>query len=584
MSGFEAVGIILGAWPIVVNAMNAYKLTKNGKGISLLLHELQVEEMIYSEFVHHLLESDISDQAVLLKLSDKTNPDLELWKKKTLHDSLKRRLGEKKSTLVFQKLEEMKKLLASLNEKLVSNDIGVETSQSRRFRTSIRNVRLSLPHSAVKKDLEELRLHNEHLRRLFTQCTSLPIERKATIEPATIPSETFKEIAAHANDLHEAICKGYNCECSKPHTANLGTRQVLPKYLDLTRPFDVLFTVDEEEDSLGKRISELQLNCPTSPSERTVTTEVYGSEFSTSYHSRRNWSPRTSVSSIQSPIGSTSPPKYQKYQRSRSMSFSKSKNIDGNPIQDLCKFVKNPVEKTPAPMHLSSLGTLAFKDKTYRVKPASIGGSQFESLSVICLDDVLVAQQSWDISLQKRMDLAVNLSLAILQLFSTQWINIWWTWKDFSMLKSEGNEKSQIFVTKNFYSTQNPLSMTAQEEVPSLFWQIVGEQILTRLGFALVELAMGQRLSEMREVGMDPNGDHDMLDMATAKRLVESGAVREAAGIHYNKSVEACLSHEVVSPDGIYKLDSKNAGFQLDLEQAVVAPIRDFVNNTFGQI
>lgn len=152
------------------------------------------------------------------------------------------------------------------------------------------------------------------------------------------------------------------------------------------------------------------------------------------------------------------------------------------------------------------------------------------------------------------------------------------------MLKDDRNEKSQIFVTKNFYSTRNALSYDVQEEVPSLFWQIVGEQILTRLGFALVELAMGKRLSDMREVGMDPNGDHDMLDMATAKRLVDSGAVREAAGIRYHESVEACLTHQAISAGGIKKLDSKKAGFQLDLEESVVARIRDFYMNTFGQV
>lgn len=98
-------------------------------------------------------------------------------------------------------------------------------------------------------------------------------------------SETFKEITAHANDLHEAICKGYNCDCLKPHTANLGTRPVLPKYMDLSRPFDVLFTVDEEGLSDEKGISDLELNIPTSPSDKTSTTEIdpYGFEFSLRY-------------------------------------------------------------------------------------------------------------------------------------------------------------------------------------------------------------------------------------------------------------------------------------------------------------
>jgi hypothetical protein len=53
--------------------------------------------------------------------------------------------------------------------------------------------------------------------------------------------------------------------------------------MDLSRPFDVLFTVDEEGHSDERGISDLELNIPMSPSDKTITTEVdpYGSEFST---------------------------------------------------------------------------------------------------------------------------------------------------------------------------------------------------------------------------------------------------------------------------------------------------------------
>ena len=121
MSGFEAVGIILGAWPLVVNAMTVYKLTKSGTGLSLMLHELKTEEMIYTQFVHNLLVSDVTE-AELMKLSNRENPDSGLWKNELLHNNLKQRLGLMKSELVFEKLEEIGKILASLNQKLGGKD------------------------------------------------------------------------------------------------------------------------------------------------------------------------------------------------------------------------------------------------------------------------------------------------------------------------------------------------------------------------------------------------------------------------------------------------------------------------------
>jgi hypothetical protein len=125
MPGFEIVGDVLGAWPAVVTEMSSYKPARQGKGLSLMLKELKVEEIIFSEFVSHLLETDTSDQAELLKLSSKEKPDLELWKNKALHNSLKHRLGEKKTAVVFEKLEEMKELLTSLNAKLGGSDLGM---------------------------------------------------------------------------------------------------------------------------------------------------------------------------------------------------------------------------------------------------------------------------------------------------------------------------------------------------------------------------------------------------------------------------------------------------------------------------
>ena len=88
----------------------------------------------------------------------------------------------------------------------------------------------------------------------------------------------------------------------------------------------------------------------------------------------------------------------------------------------------------------------------------------------------------------------------------------------------------------------------------------------------------------MRDADMDPNGDHDMLDMAMAKRLLESGAVREAAGFRYHDSVKACLTHQAILASGeVTVLNSRNVGFQLDLEQAVITPIREYYINSWGQ-
>jgi hypothetical protein len=72
---------------------------------------------------------------------------------------------------------------------------------------------------------------------------SLPQGRE-TEQRTNIPENRalrLRSITTQANDLHDAICEGYNCQCRNPHEANLRP----PDDFDLSQPFDLLFPVDE---------------------------------------------------------------------------------------------------------------------------------------------------------------------------------------------------------------------------------------------------------------------------------------------------------------------------------------------------
>lgn len=279
-----------------------------------------------------------------------------------------------------------------------------------------------------------------------------------------------------------------------------------------------------------------------------------------------------------------SPPREK---RGRSVSFSNSQIGVENVglIDDLCRFVKE-LDDTPAPSTQNScLGILGGKEKKYTVRITSVDGDSSTTHSVVCMDDCLLPTETWDLSRKMRMDLALSLSHVILQFYSTPWIDMWWTWKDFSMLK---DQKSQVFVNRKFYSTQNPLNAMARQSshaaATSTFWAIYGEPVLTRLGFALVELALGKRLSKFRSPNEDQSQDEDMLDLQTAKHVVESGLVLEEAGQIYHDAVQACLTHQVITPSEVKGLNSKHPNFQQDLEQFVVGPIRNLYATSWPEV
>lgn len=128
MSGFEVIGVILGAWPVIMHAVDMYKAMKDHRGAERLRLELDTEEVIFSEFLHALLSSDVSD-ADLVKLSaqlnDRSKPNTDLWKDRVLQSKLEKRLGPGKTRVTLSSLVEMDKLLTSLRDQIARGDVDM---------------------------------------------------------------------------------------------------------------------------------------------------------------------------------------------------------------------------------------------------------------------------------------------------------------------------------------------------------------------------------------------------------------------------------------------------------------------------
>jgi hypothetical protein len=121
MSGFEVIGLVLGVWPLVVNALSVYKDVKNGSGWEVLLQEFRTERIIYLEFVGNLLAPDLLDGDALELIGQKT-ATFARWDDIELHSRLEERLGAEKSNLVRTTVQEMERLLANLNERLTREE------------------------------------------------------------------------------------------------------------------------------------------------------------------------------------------------------------------------------------------------------------------------------------------------------------------------------------------------------------------------------------------------------------------------------------------------------------------------------
>jgi hypothetical protein len=126
MAGFEITGLLLGLYPIVIDAVNLYKATKTGRAAASLIRKLKTESMIYSQFVRKLLAPNVPDEEIDRFLKQEP-PDLNRWQAVMLDQKLRCRLGPETANLILEILREIEMLLKDLKTELSSISRGMVT-------------------------------------------------------------------------------------------------------------------------------------------------------------------------------------------------------------------------------------------------------------------------------------------------------------------------------------------------------------------------------------------------------------------------------------------------------------------------
>jgi hypothetical protein len=207
------------------------------------------------------------------------------------------------------------------------------------------------------------------------------------------------------------------------------------------------------------------------------------------------------------------------------------------------------------------------------------------------LDDLLTSYQN-SMFRRDRIVLALRLSYAVLQFYSTPWIKSKWSWKDFTTVMNGGRPQIEdpLFISHDFYSSLHQTSKPRPQTAMSLgFWAGIGEETLTRLGFALIELGLGRRLSELRHDGsippdprMGPKIDVDILDFWTAEGVLDSGLLFQEQCEDYEEVVRVLIRHEFMENCEKKLLSSRKPSFYTDVERFVIAPLYDLWLSLWG--
>jgi hypothetical protein len=161
--------------------------------------------------------------------------------------------------------------------------------------------------------------------------------------------------------------------------------------------------------------------------------------------------------------------------KSRAISIRECADDKIDPIPDLCNFVKGFNTPNTTPGGKNELAILQSEQKKYKLENS--GSQNQETRDTVSLDELTSPDKS-SMPRGDRISLAVRLAYAIIQYYSTGWIDPEWTWKDFSVTGSEYkySDVSQLFVSQKFYSTTGK----ATKRPMWVGWESLGEPKLTR--------------------------------------------------------------------------------------------------------
>jgi len=236
-------------------------------------------------------------------------------------------------------------------------------------------------------------------------------------------------------------------------------------------------------------------------------------------------------------------------------------------------------------------------------------GQSTETGDIIVRPSDLIKTSGPALSTKKRLQIAFQLCLAVLQLCTTPWIDDSWTWDEHCIVRKievqpdenmEEEENSEprdelyhLCITQQFYSAQLAVSRTKAVKADTVLNLLAGEPIgpvLVKLGCALIELGFGKTMQDIRDEkpqnwlgGLEKTLDPASLDFVTASKLLESGSVKAEVGIDYANVVKACINrrYQGGQESGIKDFSFRGEKFFDCAEEAIMNPLFDWVK-VFG--
>ncbi|KAE9375901.1 hypothetical protein N431DRAFT_481106 [Stipitochalara longipes BDJ] len=568
MSGFEVVGVVLGALPLVIEGLKAY-----GSGVEKIkdawYYDIVVQDLlvslntgfaIYRSSCEELLTSLMLPDDDLYELL--SNPYGDKWKDEAVSARIRERLGENfdSYTKAVRRLKERielfkKKLYLDDDYKpswITNNEPGL---LDKIFNKPLRAIKIGLHSGNFEKLMGKIDFDINQISTLTSKNIELGPQRLDRQRRKN--SQVWSNIRTHARRIYEALAHQWTTKCSCQHHHRADLR------LDISEPqgdcnegihFRCLFSIEANNQAT--------FAVPWNWRDVEIELLQMGNDSGLSSSSGSKIQP-TVLGQKKAVLS-----KKVAWAGLQTQSTSSKSNVPASrlsvaqcvaKIENLCKSLEQPQSK------ICCLGYLEDKQMgRHQLYAASPWQQALEQRHATTLKATL---ESGSLPTIQKYKFALALAFSLLQLHTTPWLG---HSLDLSDVRLIANSNSSTAIDA-MYISRGFSSKTSTSNKPSSRSFIKNEQVFA-LGVALLELSYGQPLLSLKtDADPDPSiGTAVFTEYSIACRLVDDVALRE--GDRYASAAKRCVLLRFETTNST-SLD--DATFQQLFYQGVIEPLRE---------
>ncbi|KAF1941763.1 hypothetical protein EJ02DRAFT_191853 [Clathrospora elynae] len=568
MSGFEIAGMVLGALPLVISALEHYangintakRFWRYKSEVRWLILQIKTEEGIFVNTIEQLLTG-------ILRIEQMTEfiAGGKFWQEAGIELALKNRLRGAYEIYV-DNVRGLESALQRMMKKLALDSDGKpQFTDPSLFKQEYKRLKFGISKSEYDEQLSALKNYNQALTRLTKQSLELEPSRAAK---RSCPN--FNALQSYARTLFETLRSGLRCNCGghavKLRLESRAQRIVQGEDLLEHTPFRVIFTYATDAGTLLTHSSfwnwtEADIRCIPMVADKPK--QVHLAPCINDASPQPRAARRVKFSRVQA---------HQSNSSTTVTDAQQQVTVDSVPtpeqIQDLCKAVV-ALQQPQRDLCIGYLiDSVKRKHAIYPLEsPSNCNQQQWTAYS---LREVLTQRTNIGRRLTKhdKLRVAVDLASSVLQLYKTPWLDEQWSDNDVYFIHRPGVPLSVYehpFVYRRLPSSPGSLSVSTSQQAA---YRVIRNQTLFTLGILLIELLYGKPIEELQTPrDLDCQGTPGIA-WCTAERLIKEELEFEA-GPRYLDAVRRCIRCDFNRKES--SLDDKD--FQQAVFDGVVAPL-----------